>query len=92
MRETELKNKIMRYLKRAYPGIWAYKTCDKFTSGIPDIIGCMNGKLFALELKSKEGRATKLQEYTIRRIRRAGGLASVCYSLEDVKDLLGGGV
>jgi len=48
--------------------------------GIPDRIGVINGKFFALELKtSKTARRAKLQIYIINKIRSAGGYAEFVY-------------
>ena len=46
--------------------------------GIPDIIGLVNGRFVALELKkSPEEKADKLQEYVLKEIDNAGGIALV---------------
>ena len=76
-------------LRTEYPNAWAYKVCDRFTSGVPDIIGCLpNGHLFAIELKVSPNKTTKLQDYVLQRIRAAGGIAGVAYSIQDVRKLL----
>jgi hypothetical protein len=43
--------------------------------GIPDIIGVINGRFFALELKSEKKKPSELQSYILRRINLAGGYA-----------------
>jgi len=90
MNETQLKIKVLKYLRETYPkSIW-FKISDRFTVGIPDIIGCIekDGRLVGMELKSEKGKSTKMQEYFINKINNAGGIAGVCYSLDDVKKLL----
>lgn len=84
MTETQLKNKVIRYL-RTVDRLWFYKTADKFTSGIPDIIGCYDGKFFAIELKQKGKYPTRLQENVLENINRSGGYTCVAISLEEVK-------
>lgn len=60
------------------------------TAGIPDIICCMDGRFFAFEVKNENGKATKLQEATLRKIRAAGGTAAVVRSVEEVEHVIGG--
>jgi Holliday junction resolvase len=58
------------------------------TAGIPDIIACVNGRFVAFEVKTASGKATKLQEATIRKILNAGGVAAVVRSVDEVKVIL----
>jgi Holliday junction resolvase len=44
-------------------------------SGIPDIIGCKNGKFLAIECKAGKGKATALQMRELNAIAAAGGFA-----------------
>ncbi|MGN0594792.1 MAG: VRR-NUC domain-containing protein [Hominimerdicola sp.] len=43
-------------------------------SGMPDLMGCINGHFLALELKTPIGKASELQKYNIDKIRKAGGI------------------
>ena len=45
--------------------------------GIPDFIGCYQGKFFGIETKSQAGRLTPLQAKAIEGIKAAGGSAGV---------------
>ncbi len=42
--------------------------------GVPDIIGCVGGRLVALELKTTS-KLTPLQDYTLKKAARAGAYA-----------------
>ena len=44
-------------------------------SGIPDIIGCYQGRFIAIECKAGYGKATALQMRELNAIAKAGGLA-----------------
>lgn len=89
MTESQLKTKVMQYIKEYYPHYWIYKTNDRFTSGIPDLLLCADrGHLIAIELKIGNNKPTRIQQYTIDRINAAGGTASVCRSVSDVKKIL----
>ena len=46
-------------------------------SGIPDIIGCKNGKFIAIECKAGNGKTTALQERELNMIADAGGFTFV---------------
>jgi len=46
-------------------------------SGIPDIIGCYNGRFIAIECKAGKGKTTALQERELQLIKDAGGFIFV---------------
>jgi len=83
--ETRLKNKVIGFIRKNYPTAWVYKACDRFTSGIPDLLICKEGEFYAVELKAGSNKSTHIQDHVLRKIRDAGGQAAVCRSVEDVK-------
>ena len=89
MLEKDIVEKIKRYL-RTVPECFFWKEHGgQFgTAGIPDLIACIGGRFYAFEVKTPKGKVTKLQEATIRKIRKAGGVAAVVHSVDDVKKLL----
>ena len=91
MAEKEIAAKILRYLKTV-PMCFAWKEHGGMygTAGIPDIIACVNGRFFALEVKTPDGKATKLQDATIRKILAAGGTVSVVRSVDEVRAVING--
>ena len=86
--EKRLKEKVLRMLKSEFRDAWVYKTSDRWRSGIPDILICHKGCFVATELKAGRYKATKLQRYVLEMIRRAGGRAAVCRSVDEVRNLL----
>jgi Holliday junction resolvase len=72
-------------------GIFAWKEWGgpMSTPGVPDIIGCFKGRLIGIEIKSEKGVVSESQKEFIENINRAGGLAFVARSLEDVIEGLG---
>lgn len=46
-------------------------------SGVPDIIGCINGMFIGIECKAGRNKPTKLQVHNLTRIAEAGGIALV---------------
>ncbi len=91
VKEKTITNQILKYLK-SEPECFAFKEHGGLygTSGTPDIICCYRGKFVAFEVKTEQGRLSKLQEITIERIQQAGGVAAKVTSLAEVKDILKG--
>jgi Holliday junction resolvase len=46
-------------------------------SGIPDIIGCYNGRFIAIECKAGKGKTTALQERELNAIKATGGFTYI---------------
>lgn len=78
--ESQFQDKVIKYLKSLdkcwYVKIWGG---GFMKSGIPDIIGCIKGRFFALELKAPNGVASELQRRNIRIINKCGGLGYILY-------------
>lgn len=60
----------------------------QFNVGIPDLLGCYDGKFFAIELKIKKGKPTPLQLQRLTDIRHAGGIQGVAKNWGEVKYIL----
>ena len=91
--ERTITDKILRWL-RAQDGCWCFKVAGSGGQmrGVPDIVGCFNGRFFALEVKRpKGGRLSVIQKHVIGLIAGAGGIVGVVRSVEDVQRLLLGG-
>lgn len=52
---------------------------QKTIGGTPDVLGCINGFFIAIEFKSAKGTVSALQDYKLKRIAKAGGIAFVCW-------------
>jgi hypothetical protein len=74
--ETRFKEKVIRDLKKLR-NCYSIKTQERGRRGVPDIIGCLNGRFFALELKTDEGELDELQLNRLKKIRSADGFAIV---------------
>ena len=89
MLEKEIIAAIMRYLKATpYCFCWKQHGGQFGTSGLPDIICCLNGRFIAFEVKTPTGKLTKLQETTIHKINAANGNACKVTSLQEVKEII----
>jgi Holliday junction resolvase len=88
--EVKVKRKVTTILKDAgvyyfYPVMGGYGS-----AGVPDIVGCHDGKFFAIECKAGSNKPTALQEQHMRKIRESGGVAIVVNeeNLNAVQELL----
>jgi len=79
MTESRFVTKFITQLRKNYPGSYVVKIHgNAYTQrGVPDVIACIDGKFCAFELKVQKNRATKLQEYNMEMIERAGGVAQL---------------
>lgn len=89
MKESELQTKVMKYLRDTYKdGFFVWKVSERFSSGIPDIMGIHKGTPFYIELKVGKNKPTKLQEVTMKALDEAGAVGGVAYSLDEVKAIM----
>lgn len=94
--ETDLKNRVMRYLK-TFGGMWIKNWgCPHRISGEADITGCYNGLFIAIELKRPgaykqpvDGLSPAQRLYSDE-VQRAGGIYLITDDLRAVQRLLEG--
>lgn len=88
--EAKVKKKVAEQL-RALKAYYFYPVTGGYgRSGVPDIVGCYNGKFFGIECKAGKGKTTPLQDMNIDQIKAAGGIAAVVNeeNLHTVADIL----
>ena len=89
MKESQLIQNIRKYLATLPECFfWKEHGGQYGTAGIPDIIVCYKGRFIALEAKVGKNQPTRLQAATIEQIRRAGGIACVVRSVDEVKETI----
>ena len=89
--EAKVKKKVVAILKelRAY---YFYPVTGGYgASGVPDIVGCYNGKFFGIECKAGSNKPTALQQKNVDNIKAMGGIALVVNenNIDDVRYALG---
>ena len=85
MKETPFKTKVEKWLKDRNAWYIKYWAGNKFTKeGVPDILACIDGKFYGIELKGDNGRPEILQLIKLKRIREAGGIGVLLYP-EDMR-------
>ena len=81
MTEKQFTNKVKNFLSQQpntkFIKIWGGGKYQK--AGIPDIIACVNGIYFEIELKSSTGQPSDLQKYNLRLTNAANGIGMVLY-------------
>lgn len=77
--EKRVKQQVVKQLKEFGGDVYYFfpATGGYGKSGVPDIMGCYKGLLFAIECKAGKNTTTALQEKEIAAIRVAGGVAWV---------------
>lgn len=88
MAEANLDRSIVRELDRR--GAWHTKIHGTMAGrrGVPDRLACHRGTFLAIETKQPAGRTTRLQRHELDRVQRAGGMAIVARSVDDVRQAL----
>lgn len=75
--ETLFKERVQKDL-RVIPNSWWQKISQRSVRGCPDILGCIQGRFIAIELKkSKDAKIDALQTYNVRSINNTGAIALV---------------
>lgn len=89
-RESRLSRDIQKELRRN--GAWCIKIhgSEYMPAGVPDIVGCYQGRFFAFETKLPEKRSNTsvVQERMMEKIRAAGGKAQVVCTVSEAVDAM----
>lgn len=88
--EKRVKNKVVALLKQ-HGAYYFFPATQGFgRSGVPDVVGCLNGYFFAVECKAGTNKPTQLQQRELAAIGAAGGRALVINenNLDELADLL----
>lgn len=89
--ETRLRGKIVKAIEAEFEYVYVkHPHGSMYSSGLPDLIGCLEGTFFALEVKTPENKkgATKLQQLHLDNIENAGGVAAVVRSVDEALEVL----
>jgi Holliday junction resolvase len=75
--ERKVKDKVIAQLV-ALKAYYFYPVTGGYgSSGVPDIVGCVDGIFFGIECKAGKNKPTTLQMSNLRRIRETGGVALI---------------
>jgi hypothetical protein len=92
--ESQITNRILKYLNGLEDCVAEKVMGNAFQFGRPDINACWKGRSVRIEVKTPDhgNKPSKAQELNLRQWSKAGALAFVAYSLEDVKEIIFDGV
>ena len=75
--EAKVKKKVTNILKE-FGAYYFYPVTGGYgKSGVPDIVGCYNGRFFGIECKAGKNKPTPLQQKNLSDIDSSGGIAIV---------------
>lgn len=78
--EKNFENKVKKWMKERGSWFIKYWGGAAYTkSGIPDLLCCLDGYFFGVEVKADNGEPTLLQLMHLKRIREAGGYGVLLY-------------
>ena len=75
--EKKVKQKVAKQLKEMGAYFFYPATGGYGRSGVPDIVGCYDGKFFGIECKAGKNKLTALQERELGSIEKSAGIAMV---------------
>ena len=90
MAESSLQSRVLRYLNSIPKCVAENVSGNASQSGRADINACYKGRCIKIELKdpSTGYKPTQQQIHYLHKWEAAGAVTAVCYSLDDVKNLM----
>lgn len=89
---TTPEGKVKKEIKEWLDGMGAYWFMPVQSgygiNGTPDLICCLHGRFLGIETKAPGKKPNPWQEREIARIRKAGGVAFWCASLQEAKEAM----
>lgn len=78
--EKQFEKRVKKFIEDCGGYFIKYWGGGDFTkSGVPDLLCCINGAFYGIELKARNGKPKPLQIYNLRRIHEAKGFAVLLY-------------
>lgn len=75
--EAKVKRRVTEALRKLGAYYFFPVTGGYGSSGVPDIVGCFNGRFFGIECKANGNKPTALQQANLQRIKECGGISVV---------------
>lgn len=88
-KEKAIENEIKEYITSLGGLCYKIHGGDLYQeTGIPDLLCCLNGLFFGIEVKDPGGEPSAIQLVQGARIKKAGGHFLIAKSVQDVKDYM----
>jgi Holliday junction resolvase len=87
-KEQDYQKKIVTALESK--GAYVVKVVAASKKGVPDVLVCYEGYFIGIEVKTPTTRSnvSKLQEYNLKKIQKAGGFSTVAVDISDVAPII----
>ena len=72
-----MQSKIIKYLENK--GYYLIKLIKTNKNGIPDLLALKENEIYFIEVKRKDGKLSKIQEYRIRELNNNGFKVDIIY-------------
>ena len=79
MTENQFQTKVIKYLRSKGYYVLNMPGSSQQRKGKPDLIVCINGTFWGIELKCKGNKPSPLQLHALKEIDNAGGIGIVLY-------------
>jgi Holliday junction resolvase len=89
LKEKDITMQIRNLLKTFQIFHWKNHGGPMGAKGVPDILGCYQGKFLGIEVKTEKGKPSPEQVRFIQNLNDAGGIAFIARSVDDVIEKLG---
>lgn len=87
--EKAIENEIKTYIASCGGLCYKIHGGDLYQeTGIPDLLCCLGGLFFGIEVKDPQGKPSAIQLAQGARIKKAGGHFIIAKSVQDVKDYI----
>ncbi len=86
--ETYLRHKIHLMIRTEFPDTFIFHPSFILVSGIPDFLICYRGYFIGIEVKTPKGHLSRLQQYILDKIKKAGGSSFVVRSVDEARKCL----
>jgi hypothetical protein len=81
--EKNFENKVKKFLKDEGCYFIKYWGGGEFTkAGVPDVLACVDGFFFGIEIKAPKGKPSPLQIHNLQQIDESGGFAVLLYPID----------
>lgn len=88
--EKNFEIRVKRYLDKNHAWYVKFFANAYTSSGIPDILCCLNGRFLGVEIKQEKGKPSELQEFHLQKINKCKGVGILLYpsGFEDFKNII----
>ncbi len=85
---TRLRSQVVNSLRKAGHWAAALPGSGETKKGNPDVVACIDGRFFAIEIKTGQAHADPTQQHEHYKIQRAGGFVLIISDIRQLDPLL----